>query len=714
MRLFSLIFRKTRANDLPSEFDEIEYLRLNPEIAAAVARREFKSGAAHWLYLGRYEGRPLRCQPADDQIPEHRRPEARPVSELPLDFDEATYLCAYPDVAAAVADRWAESGAAHWLEHGRLEGRRCWARVTREELPQDFDEATYLQLNPDIAAMVARNAVESGASYSLMRGRYVHTSWKTNHSRQQRDQAGTGFQGEICAKFYPDVGEAYHGDPESLLQHWRLHGAKEGRTPFGFCPYQTRRMSSDFLKRRNAITLYGFFDEPTGLGSSARGYRSALRDAGYEITSVTIYLKDGRFDTTPDVRDDSEFAAAKAGQRDKINIFHINADMVHNFFWDQRLHLLDDCFNIAIWFWELAYFRPDWASAFGAFDEIWVSSEFCRAAISSVSPIPVVTIPLSVEVDRTAPVLPRSYFRVPNDVFVFGCIFDVGSVVERKNPEAAINAFIKAFGERSDVLLVLKYHSAHHYPEPIKRLHGLIAGRDNIRIYGRQFDHIEINSFKCLIDCYLSPHRSEGFGLNIAEALLHEKPVIATNYSGNVDFTGHEDSYPIDYKLVELGKHLGPYPPEALWAEPDVEDLAAKMRMVFMDQDEAARRGKIGRERILRDYSKKAIGDRLRARFDQLEVFVPSTRYINSSKPSVNCTYRYFNSDGPTISVVVPVYNIEPSLLTKCIESVINQTYHNWELILHDDASDRTDTIETLRYYKGIDTRIKVSFSEKN
>jgi O-antigen biosynthesis protein len=64
--------------------------------------------------------------------------------------------------------------------------------------------------------------------------------------------------------------------------------------------------------------------------------------------------------------------------------------------------------------------------------------------------------------------------------------------------------------------------------------------------------------------------------------------------------------------------------------------------------------------------------------------------------------------------VVVPVYNIEPSLLTKCIESVINQTYHNWELILHDDASDRTDTIETLRYYKGIDTRIKVSFSEKN
>jgi GT2 family glycosyltransferase/glycosyltransferase involved in cell wall biosynthesis len=745
MGLLSFFFGHATTFALPSEFDESEYLRSNPDVAAAVGRREWKSGAAHWMYLGKYEGRLFRAEPDESRLPSdfnesaylrmypevaeavaqgqfdsgaahwlrHGQSEGRVYSDLPLDFDEEIYLRAHSDVAAAVAARSFESGASHWLSCGRIEGRRSWARVVREQLPVDFDEAAYLRLNPTVAAMVARGQLESGASHWLMRGRHVGALWNADTSRVHASSR-EGFQSELYAKFYPDLGAHLGHDPELLLQHWRLHGFREGRIPFGLCPYQSRRMTGNFLKRRNAITFYGLFDEPTGLGSSARGYRSALLDAGYEVTSITISIKARSFETTPDVRSDSTPAAVNSSRRNKVNIFHINADMAHNFFLDRRLHLLDDSFNIGIWFWELAHFRPDWASAFGAFDEIWVSSEFCRAAISSISPVPVVTIPLSVEIDRTAAVLPRSFFRLPDDVFIFGCIFDVGSVVERKNPEAAVRAFIAAFGDRRDVLLVLKYHSAHHYPAPIQELHALVAGHDNIRIYGRSFERAEIISFKSVIDCYVSPHRSEGFGLNIAEALLLEKPVITTNYSGNADFTDRDDSYPIDYRLVELENDLGPYPAEALWADPDVEHLAFQMRTVLEDRWEAKRRAQAGRNRILRDYSKAAIGARLKDHFDELEIFAPNKDVFRSTRSAKHYTYRYIEPVEPKISVVVPVYNIDPLLLIKCIESVIRQTYDNWELILHDDGSNRSDTLDALERYRGVDTRIKLSFGTKN
>ena len=70
----------------------------------------------------------------------------------------------------------------------------------------------------------------------------------------------------------------------------------------------------------------------------------------------------------------------------------------------------------------------------------------------------------------------------------------------------------------------------------------------------------------------------------IAEAMSLGKPVIATNWSGNVDFMNKENSFPVSYQLIKLEADIGPYPKGATWAEPNVNDAAEKMKAVFGDK----------------------------------------------------------------------------------------------------------------------------------
>lgn len=68
----------------------------------------------------------------------------------------------------------------------------------------------------------------------------------------------------------------------------------------------------------------------------------------------------------------------------------------------------------------------------------------------------------------------------------------------------------------------------------------------------------------------------------------------------------------------------------------------------------------------------------------------------------------------PLISVVIPVYNIERKYLSKCLDSILNQSYKNFEICLADDCSTKSETISTLKEYEKKDNRIKVVYRKKN
>ena len=371
--------------------------------------------------------------------------------------------------------------------------------------------------------------------------------------------------------------------------------------------------------------------------------------------------------------------------------------------------MLDNSYNIAIWFWELLDFPRDWFSAFGAFDEIWVASEFVRRAVASVAPIPVTKIPTVVSKIAAETSLSRDHFDIPNGVFVFACIFDVGSVIERKNPRAAIMAFKQAFAKRDDVLLLLKYHGSHHYPASLDELVLLAKSNRNIRFMDSNFTRQETQSFMTVIDCLVSPHRGEGFGLNIAETMLAGKPAIATGYSGSMEFTTAQNSYLIDYVQREIGQDYGPYSRHSLWAEPNIDDFTRLMLSVFFDRDTAIRKARAAQTDIANKHSVDAASVAIRARIDELRPFSSSPKFVTAWGHGLQARTEFFPARSACFTVIVVVGKIEKMRLSRCVNSVLKQTYPHWELIVHGDGSTHQDALSYIDELRGSDPRIKVS-----
>ena len=272
--------------------------------------------------------------------------------------------------------------------------------------------------------------------------------------------------------------------------------------------------------------------------------------------------------------------------------------------------------RIGVWGWEVNTIPARWARAFGLVDEIWVYSRFVAENIGAVAPIPVTALPPPVS--APAPAVPVR-LGVP-DGFLFLFIFDYLSTIQRKNPLGLIEAFRRAFAEGEGARLLIKTINAPLRPLHEEALLDAAQGRPDIHIVDRSLSAAEMDGLIAECDCYASLHRSEGFGLTMAEAMAVGKPVIATAYSGNVDFMNRDNSLLVDYELINVGPGVEIYPPEGEWAEPSVEHAAALMRQVYDNPAAGAALGTRAREDIARTLSVEATGAAMRGRLTQLVV----------------------------------------------------------------------------------------------
>ena len=356
------------------------------------------------------------------------------------------------------------------------------------------------------------------------------------------------------------------------------------------------------------LTLIGYLHAESGVGESARATLRALASTDLPHSAQDFRVGNvARMAETVDGR-------LLNGTQYAISLFHINADQLpvaRTFIGEAPF---THTYRIGFWAWELENFPREWDAAFGHVDEVWVPSSFCQRAIAARSPVPVLVMPHAIDIlSELQPDRPR--FKLRQDSVVFLAMADMMSLAGRKNPFAAIAAFASAFpGADHNAQLVVKIAHPDRDPAALKKLQALAAQCPGIVLLTRPMDRSELNTLLDSVDCFVSLHRSEGFGLVIAESMARGKVVIATGWSGNMDFMNALNALPVDFDLITLPADEGPYRQGERWAEPRHDDAVAKMRLVASDPALRQRLGQKAKADCERWLSPQGVGAAMAAR----------------------------------------------------------------------------------------------------
>ncbi|MBL4719899.1 MAG: glycosyltransferase [Alphaproteobacteria bacterium] len=264
--------------------------------------------------------------------------------------------------------------------------------------------------------------------------------------------------------------------------------------------------------------------------------------------------------------------------------------------------------NIGYWPWELPDWPEEWRHAYDLVDEVWASSQYSCDAYRRSSTKPVHHMPMTVTVDQTAG-LGRRDFKLDEDRFLFIFSFDFLSKVTRKNPEACVRAFKSAFPKSdTSVGLVVKAMRAKDDNPQWRAMLNDAAADDRITIINETLDRPAVLDLYRACDCYVSLHRSEGFGRGIAETMMLGKPVIVTGHSGNMDFTTPDTAALVKHRLEKVREHDYPFGVGQMWAEPDIDHAAQWMKIIAQDSEIRARLASSGQKLTAARYSPEVVG----------------------------------------------------------------------------------------------------------
>jgi glycosyltransferase involved in cell wall biosynthesis len=360
---------------------------------------------------------------------------------------------------------------------------------------------------------------------------------------------------------------------------------------------------------RPGLNIIGHFCYPSGLRVSAESIVEAARLSGLDVSMRDVHT---------DVKDDPHHVEFDGMESHEVTVIHTQPEP---FFDDayRRANLFERAprtYRIGYWYWEFDSIPDSWVDHARKIDEAWAATEFVAKGLREKLSIPVRTLFPGV---KLAPFEKRSksYFGLDESPFTFLFTFHMLSVMERKNPLGLVRAFKLAFRPDEPVRLVLKTSLGDRLPAQIQELRDAAAGA-NITVIDQVYSPDEVLSLMHACDAYVSLHRSEGLGLTMAEAMLMGKPVIATNFSGNVDFMDESNSLLVSYELAKLCKPIPPYDANLEWAEPSVEHAAQLMRRVFENQAWARELGARGRLSAESNLSLEAAGRRIAARLEEI------------------------------------------------------------------------------------------------
>jgi glycosyltransferase involved in cell wall biosynthesis len=335
------------------------------------------------------------------------------------------------------------------------------------------------------------------------------------------------------------------------------------------------------LDRTVPRIVVGHLAAASGLGQSARLTAAALRAEGYDVLGIDVggYF----YDSDKAVAHGLPDGRAHTGPGHAIVV--VNGPYLPYALTLVGRRVLRDKWVTAYWAWELDRLPANWHGGFAAAQDVAVPSRFVAGAVRNAgATLPVVVAPHPVACDP----LPVSPFargdRRPDGPFTVASMANLSSNFARKNPLGVIAAYRLAFGGDRSARLRLRLTGGSATQRAA--IVAAIGETDTIEVEWRAGDREQLRAWFGTPDVYAALHRAEGFGLPLAEAMLAGYPVVATGWSGNMEFMTAADSFPVGYRLVPVDDPEMRYSGVgARWAEPDVEEAAALLRRLYEDRD---------------------------------------------------------------------------------------------------------------------------------
>jgi glycosyltransferase involved in cell wall biosynthesis len=436
--------------------------------------------------------------------------------------------------------------------------------------------------------------------------------------------------GRYLASVYrsrPDLRASYPGVPGEHVEGFLAWADKHGRHEAAYSPDlidlalgavggtgSAPAPIAARVVRRAGVNVVGYLRGELGIGESARLMLDALTAGGIPHATMSV-------DRHLQSRQGAMFASAAKGVPYDTTLLCVNADMTPTVAASIPT-LLQGSYRIGMWYWEVEDFPVSQHEGFRHVDEVWVATDFVRRAIERNSPVPVRTITPPLPQPRPTPSRTRADLGLPERAF-FLFSFDFLSTVERKNPWGLVDAFQAAFRPGEGPLLVIKSINADRRPDQAERLRLRLAGSPDILLLENYLGAEDRDALVALCHCYVSLHRSEGLGLTMAEAMAFGTPVIATGYSGNLQFMTEANSFLVPWTPASIPAGCEPYPPGSTWAEPDLQAAARLMRQVLDDPELAESHGRQAAEDVRSLHSPEIAG---RAIAERLAELVPARR----------------------------------------------------------------------------------------
>lgn len=225
--------------------------------------------------------------------------------------------------------------------------------------------------------------------------------------------------------------------------------------------------------------------------------------------------------------------------------------------------------------WEASELPAIYKEAILHVQEIWTCSQYCCEIFRKHHP-QVHYVPHVVERDtnysRVDLEFVRTLISYKPDNSYFLAITKLWDL--RKNTKALVAAFLRQQSAMPNAKLVIKAGPEEAVDE---------LPEDGVIIIREHLTEAQINALYATADIFVSPHHSEGWGLTLSDAMLFERPVIATGYSGNLEFMNADNSWLLSCTVDSIKPEdcFYLFDSSMKWGYPFAEDLEEKLLFFY-------------------------------------------------------------------------------------------------------------------------------------